>query len=218
MLNSHQEISKAIIKSQHCQRNWDLSREIPEDDFKLFMTAITQCPSKQNVAHYRVHAITNRDIIEQIHQHTRGFTTSMTPYTAETNSQVLANLLVVFERQPVVINDFDSLNRTDETRRMAVGQMTDDDKLILTRDAHMAVGIAAGYLNVISTMLGYSTGCCACFQSQPIQDVLGINNEVMLMMGVGFKDPELNRRIHHANHEFMFPTKPKQTISVIRHS
>jgi hypothetical protein len=142
----------------------------------------------------------------------------MSPYAAETNSQVLANLLVVFERQPVVVNDFDSLNRTDETRRMGVGQLTDDDKSILTRDAHMAVGIAAGYLNVVSSMLGYSTGCCACFQSQPIQDVLGINNEVMLMMGVGFKDPELNRRIHHANHEFMFPTKPKQTISVTRHN
>jgi hypothetical protein len=218
MLNVHQEITKAIIRSQHCQRNWDLSREIPEEDYKLFMTAVTQCPSKQNIAHYRVHAITNRNLIDQIHEKTRGFTTSITPYAAETNSQVLANLLIVFEYQPVVVNDFDSWNRTDETRRMATGIMTDTDRSVLMRDAHMAVGIAAGYLNVVASMLDYSTGCCACFASSDIQQILGLQNDVMLMMGVGFKNPEMNRRIHHTNHNFVFPTKPKQTILVTRHS
>jgi hypothetical protein len=42
MLNAHQEITKAIIKSQHCQRNWDLSREIPEEDFRNFCEEVEQ--------------------------------------------------------------------------------------------------------------------------------------------------------------------------------
>jgi nitroreductase len=218
MLETNNEIAKAIIRSQHCQRNWDLTREIPKEDLDLFMTAITQCPSKQNIAHYRIHAITNRQLIEQIHEQTKGFTTSVNPYAAETNSQVLANLLVVFEHQPVVVNDYDSLSRTDETRRIATGKMTDMDKAILLRDAHMAVGIAAGYLNVVASMLDYSTGCCACFSSLDIQKILGLENEIVLMMGVGYRNPEMNRRIHHTNHDFMFPTKTKQVISVTHYN
>ena len=53
--HTHSEISKAIVRSQHTQRNFDLSKRIPEEDMKLMMTAVTECPSKQNVAYYRVH-------------------------------------------------------------------------------------------------------------------------------------------------------------------
>ena len=40
MFTNHDTIKKAIIRSQHCQRNWDLSKEIPEVDLNLFMTAL----------------------------------------------------------------------------------------------------------------------------------------------------------------------------------
>lgn len=214
MINQHRELEKAIIKSQHCQRNWDLSREIPEEDFKLLMTAATQCPSKQNVAHYRVHAITRRDIIEKIHTHTLGFGKSLDPNDLTTNSQVLANLLIVLEKNPVdVTNQYDQYRNT-QTLELAHGTPSEAVNSVLMRDCHMAVGIAAGYLNVIATMLGYSTGCCACFDSEPIQEILGIENEVILMMGIGFKNPNLNRRVHHTDHDFMFPTKVKQEVSV----
>lgn len=214
MISLHQELTKAIIKSQHCQRNWDLSREIPEEDLKLLITAATQCPSKQNVAHYRVHAITNRKLIEQIHSHTKGFSLDFNPDHAKTNSQVLANLLIVLEKNPVnVSNEYDQY-RNEQTLAMAQNSVSDSSNAVLMRDCHMAVGIAAGYLNVISTMLGYSTGCCACFESEPIQNILGIENEVVLMMGIGFKNPNLNRRVHHQDHEFIFPTKIKQHIFV----
>ena len=46
MFNSFLE--KTIVKSQHCQRNWDLSRSLPEEDIKTLQTAVTQCSSKQN--------------------------------------------------------------------------------------------------------------------------------------------------------------------------
>ena len=62
------QIKKAVIKSQHCQRNWDLSKSMPKEDLDVLVFAATNCPSKQNVSFYKVHVITNRDVIEKIHE------------------------------------------------------------------------------------------------------------------------------------------------------
>lgn len=208
-------IEKAIIRSQHCQRNWDLSRDIPQEDLDLLLTSVTQCPSKQNVAHYNVHAITSRSLINKIHEHTRGFTTNFVPYRAETNSQVLANLLLVFEACEINVEKQKDAIRSDETRMLARGDDIDQRvEDLFQRDRHMAVGIAAGYANMTAALLNYSTGCCACFDPAPIQELLGLQGEALLLMGIGYKDPNLNRRVHHANHNFVFPTKAKQEIEV----
>jgi nitroreductase len=160
MNTDHVVLKKAIHKSQHCQRNWDLTREIPDADLDLILTAATQCPSKQNIAHYNVHLVTNRDLIEQIHENTKGFR------VYQTNSQVLANLLIVLEHRPVV------------THKHLFDFNKDIDQEIKERsylqDAHIAVGVAAGYLNVISTLLGYSTGCCTCFNNNGIKNLLNL--------------------------------------------
>jgi nitroreductase len=200
MILSNPELKKAIHRSQHCQRNWDLTKEIPEEDIDLIITAATQCPSKQNIAHYKVHAITNRDLIEKIHQNTVGF------QVIHTNSQVLANLLLVFEHRPVNAHN----NLFSYNKELSQSEKTNS----FLRDAHMAVGIAAGYVNVISSIIGYSTGCCACFNGDAIKELLGLDNDILLMMGVGFKDSNLNRRVHHENHDFTFPAIKKEEISV----
>ena len=67
-------IDKAIRASQRCQRNWDLTQVINEDDVKVLETAVTQCASKQNDVYYKVKFITDRDTIESIHEQTKGFT------------------------------------------------------------------------------------------------------------------------------------------------
>ena len=87
---------------------------------------------------------------------------------------------------------------------------------ILERDLNMAIGIAAGYVNVIASILGYATGCCACFDGNVISKIIGGTEPVILLMGVGFKNPEVNRRVHHMNPEFMFPALKKQPILVNR--
>lgn len=203
-------ISKAIIRSQHCQRNWDLSKSIPKEDLDLLVTAATECPSKQNVAFYKAYFITNRQIIEKIHDTTKGFTTRT---GFETNTQVLANLLIVFEDYnylPEVAKS--GIYRNQETDALLHGKEYDDAQNLLNRDRDMAVGVAAGYLNLTASLLGYSTGCCACFDPIEVKRILDLKNKPILMMGIGFKDPNLNRRVHHKNHKFIFPTKTKQVI------
>jgi len=217
MLEIHSTIEKAIHKSQHCQRNWDLTKEIPQEDMDLILTALTQCPSKQNVSHYKVHAITNRDIIERIHAYTDGFTISIDPHKTVTNTQVLANLLIVMERVSVDVSNKVDAERSDETYALANGELSPHTNALMKRDCYMAVGVAAGYVNLTASLLGYSTGCCACFLDHEVRKILGTDNEILLMMGVGFKDPTLPRRVSHIDHKFVFPTMSKQKIEVQLH-
>lgn len=226
------DIKKAIVKSQHCQRNWDLTREIPEEDLELLEYAATQCPSKQNVAHYKVHMITNRDLIEQIHAETSGFTYRETPFGPQpdsmsgpddtdikytTNPQTLANLLIVLEDY-TDLSLWDDKVRNQETRFIAGGHDANGKRAqVMHFDRNVAVGIAAGYLNLVATLLGYYTGCCSCMNHDNISKILGMKTHPLLLMGIGFKDPEKNRRIHHNRDDFVFPTKTKQEIPVVRY-
>lgn len=203
-------ITKAIIKSQHCQRNWDLSREIPEDDIKTLVTAATNCPSKQNIAFYKLHFITDRNLIEQIHEQTNGFVVKLSPTHNEytTNPQTLANLLIVFEKYTNLSDKYDQ-NRNDQTRNITKGIKDPSHD----RDRLLSVGVAAGYVNLTANLLGYSTGCCSCMNEKAVREILKADDEILLLMGVGYKDPTKNRRIHQKE-DYMFPTKPKQEIPV----
>ena len=96
-------INKDIIEqSQRCQRNWDLTKSIKDKDMELFKTAVSQCPSKQQRIWYNVVFIKNRKIIEDIYNCTAFFDYPFEDYPdkdgkeGKTNSQTLANLLVVF--------------------------------------------------------------------------------------------------------------------------
>lgn len=206
----HNDTKKAVIRSQHVQRNWDLDKAMPQEDVDLLIHAATNCPSKQNFAFYDLHVIQDRDTIERIYSHTKGLGIT-NPDTGEaeftTNSQVLAHTLFVF-------------TDTKRSDRYVEKWKSDDFEMDFNwkRDQDMAVGIAAGYINVIASQLGYGTGCCACFESEKVIAELGKNPEetcVVLMMGVGIKSSDKNRRIHQET-GVMMPTHTKEPITVYK--
>jgi len=211
---SKNDINEKILISQHCQRNWDLSKKITKEDIDLIITAATQCPSKQNVAYYNIHAITNRDIIEAIHINTDGFTIRQDPYKSTTNTQVLANLLIVLEAIEIDVTSKQDALRNDQTIELADGSISTMAEAILERDRNIAIGIATGYINLTSAMLGYYSGYCACFSREKIKEILNLKNEAVLLLGIGFKDETLHRRIQHTNHNYLYPEKLKQKINV----
>jgi hypothetical protein len=180
------------------------------------MIAATQCPSKQNIAFYKLHFVTNRDLIERIHSHTKGFvvkhgdTRDKTEYT--TNAQVLANLLIVFEEH-LDLSKAEDAGRNEQVIDMVSGNAKPSDIKLIEKDRMMAIGVAAGYLNLTASMMGYATGCCTCFVADEVQKEMGIKNRPLLLMGIGHPDGTRNRRVHHIE-DFMFPTKPKQPIPV----
>jgi nitroreductase len=210
MITDYNDIKKAVIRSQHCQRNFDLSKTIPQQDLDLIVHAATNCPSKQNISFYNLHVITDRDLIAAVHRLTTGVTaqnlTTSETDSPTTNSQTLANVLFVFERK-----------EQDEMSPFASEKWATADESeikIFERDLNVAIGIAAGYTNIVSSMLGYSTGCCQCFQTKNIQELLGLKNKPVLLMGIGFKDSTRNRREHATDSNLMFPTRKKEDIIV----
>ena len=217
--HTHKDIYKAVIKSQHCQRNWDLSKQIPEEDLQILIDSATQCPSKQNIAFYNLHFITDRELIEQIHDKTWGagpFKLENYPTEYETNPQTLANLLIVFEDIDIETQlKNDIISRNFEANEILHGKKENYVKNMETLkiDAQMAIGIAAGYLNLTASLLGYRTGCCRCFDTPGIKELLNMKNDPVLLMGIGFENENVNRRKHHIR-DFTFNTKKKQPISV----
>jgi len=203
--DANTQIKKAIIRSQHTQRNWDLEQMMPEDDIELLVHAATNCPSKQNHAFYKLHVITDRSIIEKVHAQTHGinFTNSQGEQEVATNSQTLAHVLFAFE----------DVGQRSETYMNKWKNYEKADPMNYVRDLHNAVGVAAGYLNVVASMLGYRTGCCACGDLEGIRDTLEMEGDICLMMGIGIGRTDMNRRVHHVSGEMM-PTHKKEEISV----
>jgi nitroreductase len=231
-------LKKAIVKSQRCQRNWDLTKEIPEEDLEVIKTAATQCPSKQNIQFYKPYFITNRNQIETIHKASMGASTNDIATGVSkmnTNSQLLANLLVVlveeYDYSQKDRNQVAKLNLGSHYSATDIGdafelefqhggdlaEMVRAHSKDWERDRSVAVGIAAGYMNLVSSILGYSTGCCQCFDQDTAKRMLGISEdkEILLIMGIGFADPNRSRREHHYEMGQFFPSYSKEISAVI---
>ena len=77
--------------SQHCQRNWDLSKSIDPAHLEIFKVAVKSAPSKQNDKYFRVTFNQNRELIRKVYDLTG---TNISEVVK--NPQVLANLQVIF--------------------------------------------------------------------------------------------------------------------------
>lgn len=190
-------LKKTIIKAQHCQRNWDLSKQIPQEDLDVIIAAATECPSKQNLDFYSLLVIQNQEIQQKIYENTW---TRPGKDIGRYNPQVLANALLIF-----LAKEPSNKNRNIEVR--------EDDIRRLGVDRHQAVGVAAGFVNVVSQSLGYSTGCNGCFDRKSVKEILNTDLDPILMMGVGFKDESRNRRMEHVE-DIKVESFPKLPIQV----
>lgn len=199
-------LEKTIQKSQHCNRNWDLTKQISENDIKTMEVAVSQCSSKQNRVFYKTIFVSDRKKIESIHAKTIGFwggdgiNKNGKDEDFKTNPQTLANLLVAFVRD----RDLEVEPRTLEETEIGILQ----GKTAMDEDR--SLGIAAGYLTLTSNLLGYDTGCCQCMSDMNgIKQELNTNEEVLLLMGIGYRDKTRNRLEHHADSNFLFPSLKK---------
>lgn len=176
-------INDAILRGQRCQRNWDLSKQIPKEDLDLIVHAATQAPSKQNVDFYNVYVIEDRETLEHMYE--------VSKTEARDNPQVLANAVLIFTENK------HSVFRTSEQKKIAMGIDSEKDRMTNYADMHEAIGVAAGFVNMTASMLGYQTGCDKCFNHEEVKKLLNTNEKPILAMGVGFKDPSKQRRESH---------------------
>jgi len=200
-------LERTIAKSQQCNRNWDLSKQIPDKDIKTMEQAVTQCSSKQNRVFYKVLYTQDRNKIEAIHNATDGFSYSYPNdkddnYLTTTNPQVLANTLFVFAKD----RDDNIEVRTVKENELGIDEARNDEEG--KTDEDRAIGIAAGYLTLTANLLGYESGCCQCFDEDKVKSILG--EDVFLLMGVGYGDKTRPRKEHHMDPSFTFPSFNKK--------
>ena len=199
---TNSSLVKAIHRSQHTQRNFNRDKEIPIEDIKTIITAATQCPSKHNLAFYDLHIIQNRDVIDELYNTTTNMYVSKEEQLAReleslSNPQVLANLVLVFTKSDYT-NSSHHIHKNLKDLVRSVNSHV-NNREILKADMNQAVGIAAGYVNIVATLLGYETGYCRCvMDKQRLLSILEIDKKVpiILIMGIGFKNNEMNRRSH----------------------
>jgi nitroreductase len=214
------DIRKAVIRSQHCQRNFDLTKTMPQEDIGVLVHAATNCPSKQNIAFYNLHVITDQKLISELHELSVG-ATAKDKETDEikvvTNTQVLANVVFVFEKktrkQMSKLQDINEAKASHDLDWQFNLDETENQKMFV-RDQSIAIGIAAGYLNIIASQMGYATGCCQCFDVEAVNELLNMKGQASLIMGIGFADKTRNRREHSEDPNLVFSIKPKEEIKV----
>ena len=204
-----ENIIKAIESSQHCQRNWDLDKTIDPEHLEIFKYVLKTSPSKQNIAYYKIHFIFNRDIIAKIYDNTP----TRSRIVERHNPQVLANLLVVFEEylqfSPVHENTQIKVYKQKDT--LDINQRTKIERLV-HEDRLQAIGITSGQLVLVANYLGYKTGFCRCYDSKPIKDILNLDNNASLIIGIGHPDIETSHSIHHIDRDYDFKQLPKVDI------
>ena len=185
---NHDQLKISISKSQHCQRNWDLTGSIPDKDLDVFIHTVKESPTKQNRVFYKVKFITNRDLIQKLYE----ITTSQWNYDKWeeiTNSQMLGNLIVLF------LKDFDH-NRDHRTKDEYKGEDSDGNFPIDPIDEAKAVGVCAGYLILISRLLGYETGNYDSRHRQKEFDKVA-GGKVLHSVSIGRKDSSKVYNQHH---------------------
>jgi nitroreductase len=185
-MNNLEEQKKIVDSIRQCQRNWDLSKDIPQEHLDHLIYVATHCPSKQDEAYYNLHVITNKELIQELLNHTFAFSVPIVPNQFSINlrnTQMGANAYLLWTRKDpptqreMLFNGV--LYSTDDRRRK--------------ENAYAMIGISMGLVAYAAGSLGYKTG----FNSNHGQshgsmhiwkNKLGIpeNEDVTFGLGIGF--------------------------------
>tara|TARA_Y100000015_G_C2385656_1_gene87243 strand:- start:354 stop:1118 length:765 start_codon:yes stop_codon:yes gene_type:complete len=214
----HDVIKDAVTVSQRAQRNYNLTKSIPQKDLDCMIYAASNGPSKQNETHFNLRVFTDKDIIKKIHDATKVYALFNGSdvdevfedqkdewgekfHTKEThtitNSQIYANAVFVFCD--------DQKNLRGGTHILATREGANEvTKQTLFEQKAFSVGIASGQLAMAAAMLGYKTGFCSAFErvlerttpDKHLQTVIQSETEPRLIIGIGHSNPGINRLYH----------------------
>lgn len=187
-----EEYLKTIESFQHCQRNWDLSREIDDSDIDFLIEAGYNIPTKQNLNSFTIVCIKDRDEINKWSRIATNadFTKDCLPDGVLSelenggcqNPQVQANILFLF-----------FTNEQERSGKLRIererGPNPTYHEWLVTRN--IEIGMASASIGIAANMMGLKTGFCGCINVNGIPDewTEQWNHEgktLQLMMGVGY--------------------------------
>ena len=190
--NPHWEKEKEIIlTTQRCQRNWDYTKTISEGLVNELVWIAQNAPSKQHEAYYDMYYTTDRAIILDLYQSTWGHTQTRNPPSNARNSQMNANMYMVFVcKQPPTVQNTDN-----------DGSPSKKDSPARWENGIVSIGIALGLVMSHAARNGLVTGCNKSHSTGPDADYywekrLGIYDDVVkhktkkILYGVGIGYPQ----------------------------
>ena len=202
------KIKQAVDATNRAQRNYDLTKSIPQEDLDTLIYSAANSPSKQNETHYSLHVYTDQNIIKQIYSHTKKFTLARTQEdkdesfsiendvfvthgeTSVTNSQIYANALFVYVKDEGPINKYNVQHHAAQLNPNSSAAKAYEEQIAYS------IGISVGELILTAGLLGYKTGICSALDTRPIRDILGIKQNPKLLVGVGCPNSQLERTQH----------------------
>jgi len=204
-MENHLKISKTIRK---CQRNWDLSKTIPEEHIQHLAYIAKHAPSKQDEAYFDLVIIKSRNIIDKIHERSVGFSMfddTGNPLPSIKNPQTAANILFLWLKKPplTIRNFYQERWNHNEINGMPKRQ----DEPSRRDNAYTSIGISAGVTAWAAAELGYVTG----FSKNGFNNIEKVLHklynkhpklEPTYSLGIGFPDVNLPHNVSHEGNEY----------------
>ena len=200
----HQTLKSAVDITQRAQRNYDLSKSIPQADLDTLIYTAINSPSKQNETHFKLKVYTdpnlihniydctkrfglfNRDIFDKMYKDTDEGVIGNNKYEVK-NSQVLANVVFVY------CDDEDNLRGSEQVIANR-GNASEETRNFFTRLKDFSIGISSGQLSLVAALLGYKTGFCSAYDLSQLRAIT--KDEPKLMVGIGYENIDKDRRLH----------------------
>ena len=143
------EEMEIVRQIQKCQRNWDHSQEIHPEVVDYLLWHAENSPSKQWEAYYDVYWTSDRQVLDELYEYTWGTTHNRNPPSTWRNSQMNANLYILF------------VAKEPETKLNchADGTLKSNKDPARWENAYVSIGIAMGLVMRAAAKLGLATGC-----------------------------------------------------------
>tara|TARA_Y100000589_G_scaffold247832_1_gene235797 strand:- start:16 stop:912 length:897 start_codon:yes stop_codon:yes gene_type:complete len=139
---------KIIKEMQQCQRNWDHTKVIHHTVIDYLLWHCTNAPSKQFEAYYDIYWTADRKVLSEISKYTWGETQFRNPPSNWRNTQVNANLYILFVAKEPETN----LNCKSD------GSEKSNKSPARWENAYVSIGIAMGLVLRAARSLGLATG------------------------------------------------------------
>ena len=140
---------KEILREiQQCQRNWDHSHEMHQEVVDYLLWTADNSPSKQHEGYFDLYWTKDRKVLDELSEYTWGTTHSRNPPSTWRNSQMNANLYILW----VAKEPWTQLNCN------ADGTLKSNDKAARWENAYVSIGISLGLTMRAAAKIGYKTG------------------------------------------------------------
>lgn len=174
---------KNIVNSaRRCQRNWDLTKSVDPVHIEHWIYLAQHAPSKQDESYYDLYVITNSSLIQELLDHTWGFTFNLDPSLKDMkgvarNSQMGANVYFLFTiKEPTI-------KREHLFDKSYYSNMRD-------RNACISAGIAGSLISYSANRLGYKTGFNTNHNYHAWVKILNIPKDKSMVFGIGIGHPQ----------------------------